>query len=238
MIRNMLLCFFLVSIGITGCRTAPPKESPCIGLIVQGTAKGDQGPASQQPVGDVSPADDPQVSKEPEGTKNEITGQEQDAVTVEKGLSESDQLSLLEVSRELNAIRKEIFSALDSFSALDTAKFTKASLEIINELEDVLAETRHYLDHEAELIYTIPYIKDKYLDYLVENRLDGIARTREIIHLYKTNLESLYIKLGKDSAAFPPDDTLKLFESSIEQLDKAFEVMQPYVSSKSVVGSQ
>jgi hypothetical protein len=225
MVRNLILCFFLLSMGITACRSAPPKESARIGLILQDAAEGDQKSASQQVAGNATQADDARLSKESDGKKGEISGEDQNPVTIEKGLSASDQLSLLEVSRELNAIRKKIFLALDTISSMDTSNFSKTGLEIIDEIEGALAETRHYLDHEAELIYIIPYIKDAYFDDLVDNRLVGIVKTREIIHLYKTNLESLYKKLGKDSDVFSPDDTLKHFESSIEQLDKAYGIL-------------
>jgi len=231
MIKIIFLCIPAFCVLLSGCGSAPPKESPCIGLIVQDMKKGGQTSASQQAAGDAAPAADRPLSKVSDGTAGEITGQEQNTAVLKKGLSEADQLSLLDVSGKLNAIRKEIFSALDSIGSIDTAKFPKAGLEIIDEIEDALAESRHYLDHEAELLYTIPYIQDAYFDDLAENRLDGIVKTREIIHLYKTNLESLYEKLGKDADAFSPDDTLKHFESSIELLDKAAEILQPYIRS-------
>jgi hypothetical protein len=191
--------------------------------------KGGQTSALQQAAGDAAPEVDQPLCKVSDGTAGEITVQEQNTAVLKKGLSEADQLSLLEVSGKLIAIRKEIFSALDSIGSIDTAKFPKAGLKIIDEIEDALGESRHYLDHEAELLYTIPYIQDAYFDALAENRLDGIVKAREIIHLYKTNLESLYEKLGSHADAFSPDDTLKHFESSIELLDKASGILQSYV---------
>jgi len=230
--KIMLASISVLCIFITGCGTAPPKESPCVGLIVQAAAKSEQKSALIPTADDASQTDDARFSNESVGTEGEITGEDQNPVTIKKGLSGSEQLNLLEVSRKLNAIRKKIFSALDSISTMDMSNYSKATLGIIDEIEDALAETRHYLDHEAELIYTIPYIKDVYFDVLVENRLDGILKTREIIHLYKTNLEGLYKKLGKDADFFSPEDTLKHFKSSIEQLDKAFEILQPYGKGK------
>lgn len=223
---------------MTGCSTASPKESPCIGLLVQDKEKVAQKSVPSPSSVDAIPEDDSGPFGKPPETADEIEDPDRTAGGPVKVLSKTDQLELLEIAGELNAVRKRIFILLDSINSMDMSRFGKTELEIIDEIEDALAESRHYLDHEAELIFTLPYVKNAYFVDMVKNRMDGILKTREIIHLYKTNLEGLYKKIGKGAAVFSPNNTLKQFQLSLEQLDLAKEILQPYVNQESVVGSQ
>jgi len=227
MIKLLVPVILAVSVIITGCRAAPPKASPCIGLIVQDKAQQVQETSEKQAEAGVAPEDDVLQSREPESAQG-APGAAGDAGPAEGGLSRTDQLSLLVVSRELNAIRKDIFLALNHVSSMDISNFSQDNRELVDEIEDALAETRHYLDHEAELIYAMPYIKDAYFHDLLKNRLEGITRTREIIHLYKANLESIFKKLGTSADVFSPATVLKHFESALKQLDEGYRILMPY----------
>jgi hypothetical protein len=137
-----------------------------------------------------------------------------------------DESRLVEISKEIEANGKQVFDILRKVTSLDKSNYQNDSLGLLNGIEIALGEIRHFLAHEAELMHTIPLIKDKYKNQQIANRIKGITKTKDLIELHLMNLRSYYYDLKNDKNLMSLGDPMIYTQSSLNLLDEALNILK------------
>jgi hypothetical protein len=105
-------------------------------------------------------------------------------------------------------------------------------LDVIETVNDNLAEIVSLLDHESESIITIPHIMERYKSFFSNLRIESINHTKKLINTSFESLNYIYSESEYKGTLSTIGDPRKDILSALELLDKSILILQPIKERK------